>query len=553
VQQDCGIPAENLLGRDLAGSPTLKSNWAVLIMAYVLQQLLNKSAKAYPEKPAVWARGKSITYRELDERSNQLAHLLREKGINKGDRVGMFFPKCVESIISMLGVLKAGGVYVPLDPQAPPDRIGYIIGNCGIRILITNIDKRSVLTPETLSALECCILTEGAGDGGDLVAWSRLAEFPAAHAPEVSLIETDLAYILYTSGSTGRPKGVMLSHQNALTFVEWCAEEFQVRSEDRLSNHAPLHFDLSVFDVYSTLEAGATVYLITEDLAVFPASLANFIETEAITIWYSVPSALMLLLLHGRVTAEKLKSIRILLFAGEVFPMKYLRQLAEVAPSCELYNLYGPTETNVCTYYKVERERLASLEKLPIGIACANTEIFSVTPEGRLAGKDEAGELYVRGPAVTSGYWADAEQTAKVVVPNHFQHQSDEKMYRTGDMVTVGDDGNYYFQGRRDSMIKSRGYRIELGEIESALLSHPGVREAAVLAVPDEIIGNRIRAVVATHIAGSLGVLELQRYCASRVPRYMVPELIDLCEELPKTSTGKIDRVKLAAEPAGVR
>ena len=351
---------------------------------------------------------------------------------------------------------------------------------------------------------------EGNGNGDDLIGWSRLAEFEAARAPKVDLIETDLAYILYTSGSTGRPKGVMLSHQNALTFVEWCAEEFQVRSEDRLSNHAPLHFDLSVFDVYNTLEAGATVYLITEDLAVFPTSLANFIETQKITIWYSVPSALMLLLLHGRVTAERLKSIRILLFAGEVFPMKYLRQLAEVSPNSELYNLYGPTETNVCTYYKVERERLAGMEKLPIGIACANTDCFSVTPEGRLTAPGEAGELYVRGPAVTNGYWADAEKTAKMVVPNHFQHNFEEKMYRTGDIVTVGEDGNYYFQGRRDSMIKSRGYRIELGEIESALLSHPGVREAAVLAVPDEIIGNRIRAVVALHIAGSLSVLELQ-------------------------------------------
>ena len=522
-------------------------------MAYLLQQLLARSAKAYPEKAAVWARGQSITYRELDERSNQLAHFLREKGIQKGDRVGLFFPKSVESIISMLGVLKAGGVYVPIDPQSPADRAGYIIGNCGIRILITNREKRACLTPETLSAIECCLLTEGQGEGCDVIGWSWLAEFPAAHSPEVGLIETDLAYILYTSGSTGRPKGVMISHQNALTFVEWCAEEFQVRSEDRLSNHAPLHFDLSVFDVYNTLEAGATVYLITEDLAVFPTSLASFIETQAITIWYSVPSALMLLLLHGRLTPEKLKSLRTILFAGEVFPMKYLRQLAEVSQGTELYNLYGPTETNVCTYYKVERERLASLEKLPIGIACANTDTFSVTPEGKLTAKGEAGELYVRGPGVTNGYWADEEKTHKMVVPNHFQEHFEEKMYRTGDIVTVGEDGNYYFQGRRDSMIKSRGYRIELGEIESALLSHPGVREAAVLAVPDEVIGNRIRAVVATHTAGSLGVLELQQYCAARVPKYMIPELIDLCAELPKTSTGKIDRVKLAAEPVGAR
>lgn len=524
-------------------------------MAYVLQQLLSKSAKAYPEKAAVWARGKSITYRELEERSNQLAHLLRKRGVVKGDRVGLFFPKCVESVISMLGVLKAGGVYVPLDPQAPADRVGYIIANCGIRVLITNREKRQALTADTLAALECSILNDEGSEssGNNILGWQQLAEFPADRAPKVDLIETDLAYILYTSGSTGRPKGVMISHQNALTFVEWCAEEFQVRSEDRLSNHAPLHFDLSVFDVYNALEAGATVYLVTEDLAVFPTSLANFIETQKITIWYSVPSALMLLLLHAHLTPEKLKSVRTILFAGEVFPMKYLRQLAVFAPHADLYNLYGPTETNVCTYYKVERERLESMEKLPIGIACANTDAFAVTDDGRQARQGETGELYVRGPGVTYGYWADSEKTNKMVVPNRFQPNFNENMYRTGDIVSMGEDGNFYFFGRRDSMIKSRGYRIELGEIESALLSHPGVREAAVLAIPDEVVGNRLRAVVAAHVPDSLKALELQQHCATRVPKYMIPEFIDLCVELPKTSTGKIDRVKLAEEPAAVR
>src|SRR6476646_7614703 len=144
-------------------------------MAYILQQLLTKNAKAYPDKPAVWARGRSITYRELDERSNQVAHLLRQRGVQKGDRVGLFFPKCVESVVSMLGVLKAGGVYVPLDPQAPADRVGYIISNCGIQILITNAERRSALAPETVRTLECCILTEGEGNGSDLIAWSELA------------------------------------------------------------------------------------------------------------------------------------------------------------------------------------------------------------------------------------------------------------------------------------------------------------------------------------------------------------------------------------------
>lgn len=522
-------------------------------MAYLLQQLLTESAKACADKPAVWARSRSITYRELEEHSNQFAHLLLQLGLEKGDRVGLLFPKSVESIVSMLGVLKAGGVYVPLDPQAPADRISYIIANCGIRILITNAERRSVLGPETLGTIEHCMLVDEADCDRGAIPWAQLANFTATHAPALPLVEADLAYILYTSGSTGRPKGVMITHRNALTFVEWCAEEFRVRSDDRLSNHAPLHFDLSVFDVYNALKAGATVYLVTEDLAPFPTSLAEFIEKHAITIWYSVPSALTLLLLHGSLTAKQLRSLRIILFAGEAFPIKYVRQLAQFSQTSDLYNLYGPTETNVCTYYKVERERLATLDKLPIGIACPNIECFAVTPKGHLAKPGEVGELYVRGPSVTYGYWADPEETKKVVVPNDFQENFDEKVYRTGDLVTLGEDKNYYFQGRRDGMIKSRGYRIELDEIESALLSHPGVREACVLPIPDEIVGNRIRAIVALQVAGSHGILELQQYCAVRLPRYMVPELIDVCDELPKTSTGKIDRVKLATENAASR
>jgi amino acid adenylation domain-containing protein len=521
-------------------------------VAYLLQQLLTRSAAAYPEKVAVTARKRSLTYRELEERSTQLAHLLVGRGLKKGDRVGIFFPKCVESVVCMFGVLKAGGVYVPLDPQAPSDRIGYIIENCAIRVLLTTKERRAALAPELVEGLDYCVMTDASGSNGagnTIVPWAMLADFPPAPAPAVALIETDLAYILYTSGSTGRPKGVMLSHQNALTFVEWCAEKFKIRSEDRLSNHAPLHFDLSVFDVYNSVEAGASLYLVTEDLALFPTTLANFIENEKITVWYSVPSALMLLLLHANLKAEKLPHLRTILFAGEVFPMKYLLQLADLLPGVELFNLYGPTETNVCTYYQVERERLAGMEKLPIGIACENTEVFAVSDDDKVVNKPgETGELYVRGPAVTYGYWADVEKTKKMVVPNRFQPNFNENMYRTGDLVTLAEDGNYYFQGRRDSQIKSRGYRIELGDIESALLSHPGVREAAAVAIPDELVGNRIKAVVAGHDNHELKITELQQFCAKRIPKYMIPEQIEFCGSLPKTSTGKIDRVKLARE-----
>ena len=521
-------------------------------MAYILQQLLNRSAERFPEHPAVWARGRSISYRELAEKSNQLAHLLRQSGIQKGDRVGLFFPKCVESVISMFAVLKAGAVYVPLDPAAPVERIGYIIQNCEIKALITKDDKRRSLDAATVNALQFCVLVDEAresANGTRSMPWTVLADYPASHAPQVTLTETDLAYILYTSGSTGRPKGVMLSHQNALTFVEWCAAEFKITSEDRLSNHAPLHFDLSVFDIYNSIEAGATVYLVTEDIAIFPTTLASFIESKSITVWYSVPSALVLLLLHADLKREKLGKLRTILFAGEVFPMKYLKQLADLLPNAELYNLYGPTETNVCTYYKVERDRLSSMDRLPIGIACENTEVFAVNDADEIVAKaGDSGELYARGPCVTYGYWADPEKTAKMVVPNRFQKNFRENAYRTGDLVTLGEDGNYYFIGRRDSMIKSRGYRIELGEIESALLSHPAIREAAAVAVPDDIVGNRIIAIVAADTLEAIKAVELQQHCGTRIPKYMIPELIEFRETLPKTSTGKVDRVRLSAE-----
>jgi amino acid adenylation domain-containing protein len=525
-------------------------------MSYLLTHLLRSSAERYPERTAVWARGRTLTYRQLDEESNRLALLLRERGIRRGDRVGIYFPKSVDSLVCMLGAMKCGSIYVPLDPQAPAERIQYIIGDCGMRALMSVREKLKSLDSRAIGSVEFTVLadskTEDTGHKNPL-AWNELAGFDGSRPPETPSISTDLAYILYTSGSTGRPKGVMLSHLNALTFVSWCATQFQVRSEDRLSNHAPHHFDLSVFDIYNTLEAGATLYMIPDEVQLFPASLAPFIDKQALTIWYSVPSALVMLLQRGNLQPASMQSLRVLLFAGEVFPIKFLRLLVNQLPKTELYNLYGPTETNVCTYYRVERERLGLMDRLPIGIACGNTDVFAVTEGNRIAGIGEEGELYVRGTTVTSGYWGDAEKTRRGVVHNSFEEHFEEKCYRTGDLVKQAGDGNYDFIGRRDSMIKSRGYRIELGEIETALMSHPGVMEAAALAIPDEEIGNRIHAAVALHDSMILTVLDLQQYCAMKIPKYMIPEFIEFRKSLPKTSTGKLDRVTLAKEVLGAQ
>ena len=513
-------------------------------MAYLLQQLLATSAERYPDKPAVEARGRALTYGELQTRSNQLAHLLRERGVRRGDRVGLFFPKAVESLVAMLGVLKAGAVYVPLDPHAPARRVAGIAENCGVRALVTTAERLRALDA---SSLACAVLVSGEGQGDAEIPWSALDAYPTTAPPELS-VEGDLAYILYTSGSTGQPKGVMLTHRNALTFVDWCATTFDIRPEDRLSNHAPLHFDLSVFDVYNALGAGATVSMIHEEIAVFPQRLAALMESQGLTVWYSVPSALVYLLLHGDLGTRDLDRLRLVLFAGEVFPMKYLRQLADVLPRAELYNLYGPTETNVCTYHRVDRWRLAGQERLPIGRACANTETLALDPDGRVIGSGEIGELYVRGPSVTPGYWGDPAKTQRALVPNTLQPHLGERLYRTGDLVTPDEHGEYLFLGRRDSQVKSRGYRIELGDIEAALYAHPSVAEAAVIAVPDGEVGSRLRGFVALKPGESLTAGALQAHCGGLLPRYMVPESIELRPELPKTSTGKTDRTRLAAD-----
>ncbi len=523
-------------------------------MAYLLTHLLRRSAELHPGKTAVWARERTLTYRQLEEQSSQMARLLLARGIRRGDRLGIYFPKAVESLVAMQAAMKVGAIYVPLDPSAPAARIQLIIRDCGIRALFTTPERLAALDPQAVSSIDFSVMLadKGADESSGRLKWSDAAAFAGLPAPPCPAISTDLAYILYTSGSTGAPKGVMLSHLNALTFVNWCAEKFRVCGEDRLSNHAPHHFDLSVFDIYNTLEAGATLFMVPDEVQMFPASVAAFIDKRELTIWYSVPSALVMLLQRGNLKPSSLQGLRILLFAGEVFPMKYLRQLALQLPRTELYNLYGPTETNVCTYYRVEPERLEKMERLPIGRACENSDVFAVAEGDRLAAEGEEGELYCRGTTVTNGYWADPVKTARSLVPNAFQTQFEEKAYRTGDIVKLGPDGNYDFVGRRDSMIKSRGYRIELGEIEAALLSHPGILEAVCLTTPDDEIGNRIRAVVALHESVELTPIDVQQHCARKVPSYMIPETIEIrATLLPKTSTGKIDRQTLARETSG--
>ncbi len=498
-----------------------------------------------------------MTYAELEEASTRLAALLWDSGVRSGDRVGIYLPKCIDAVVGIFGTLKADAVYVPIDPSSPPLRVAHILNDCGIRHLISSSRQHSHLlaaesgirAPEldTLVLMDREPRVDGPPDHvGRVITLSEI-DCVSAEPCDSRRIETDLAYILYTSGSTGVPKGVMVSHRAALTFIDWTYDHFSISERDIVSSHAPFHFDLSIFDIFTTIKAGGTIALVPPHLSAFPAALARWIQDQRITVWYSVPSALTLMLTRGNFSAYDYSALRLILFAGEVFPIKYLREL-KAHTRARLFNLYGPTETNVCTYYEVKDISPDRIAPVPIGKAIANYEVFALSEDGRPIERHEKGELFARGPGLMSGYWGDPAKTDRVLVPNPLAGPYAERACRTGDIVTLDDEGNYVYVGRRDHMIKSRGYRIELGEIETILYGHPAVSEAAVIALPDEEVTNRIKAFIVPERSDALTGDELQLYCAERLPRYMVPEIIEFLESLPKTSTGKVDRQSLCSQ-----
>ena len=520
---------------------------------YLLWHGPAESARRFPDRPAVQDPKTTLTHRELDELTNGVAALLAARGVGRGERVGLWMPKQARSVAVMLGASKCGTIYVPVDPQAPVERAAFILANADVSALVTSRRLLGSLAGhlDTMPSLKAVVVVDDAG--AELPATGAVptlgwgAVVPTAELHEVpNVVDVDPAYMLYTSGSTGTPKGVVISHRNALTFVEWTIATFQIAPEDRLSGHAPLHFDLSVFDIYAALGTGACCVMVPDRIAPFPAELAKWIEEQRITVTYMVPSAFIRLLKHGELERFTYPALRTILFAGEVFPVKHLREVMPRFPHARWFNLYGPTETNVCTWEPVPNPLVGDAE-LSIGRSCENFDCFALTADGRRAGPGEEGELVVRGPGVMLGYWKLPERTAKSLVPNPLHRDFTDLIYRTGDLVRVLPDGvRFQYVARLDHMVKTRGYRVELEEIEHVLHANARVRAAAVVAVPDEDVGARLRAAVVPEGEDALTAQELARFCSTRLPSYAIPELFVMMTDLPLTSTGKVDRRTLA-------
>jgi len=525
-------------------------------MVYLLHQLLSESAAKYPDKEAISFKDRIITYGELDRESSKLAYVLSEIGIERRDRIGIHMNRSIHSIIGAFGILKAGATYVPIDPMCPPDRFRFIIHTCGIKTLLTSHEKISNVESYSHEGtlLKSIVVMNDLNSefpstgSAQLFNWQEIRSTAKEGVPNPFTIDSDPAYILFTSGSTGKPKGVMISHLNSLTFINSAYNFFQMDVKDKFSNICPLHFDMSIFDLFVALKTGASVVIIPETAAIFPSQLAECIEKNKITVWNSVPSALSMLANFAKLDKYDLSSLRLVLFAGEVFPIKYLRRLKEMIPNATFFNMYGQTEANSSTCYKVTKIPSEDIEILPIGKALPNFEIFAIDENGKeIRAPGDKGELYVRASSVALGYWDDVKKTEECFVKNPLTPNLNERVYKTGDMVSLDAERNYVFLYRKDNMIKSRGYRIEIGEIENVLCNHPQIKNAVITPIPDELIGNRILATVVPKTIGLIEKEDILRYCIKILPKYMVPEIIEFRDSLPTTSSGKVDRKKLGS------
>ncbi|GAB4293317.1 MAG: hypothetical protein Kow0098_14100 [Ignavibacteriaceae bacterium] len=507
-----------------------------------LQHLLEESARKFPDKIAIEElNGRKITYSELNGLADEVKIKLQKSGISEFDRVGIYSHKNIDMVISVFGILKAGATYVPVDPGSPPARNAFIMNDCLV--------KGVILEENFISDFKDQLKAYDLKVNYDLTGTLKLLDGPGKFEKnaesendiQCDLPDDSLAYILYTSGSTGNPKGVKYSHYGALAFIDWCSETFAPEGNDRFSSHAPFHFDLSIHDLYVSLKHGATLVLIDEETGKQPMILAEKISEKRISIWYSTPSILTLLVKFGKLEKYDYSELRIIHFAGEVFPVKHLRDLKKIWNGKTFYNLYGPTETNVCTYYKIPDEIPDDrIEPFPIGKNCSHLKTKVFDSSGTPVEKGKEGELCVSG-LIMQGYWNLPEKNKSVF----FNDSNGTKWYRTGDIVIENSDGNYIYVSRKDRMVKRRGYRVELGEIETALYKHPSVLEAAAVSTTDKEGGVIIKAFLCMLQETEASVIKMKKFCSENLPQYMIPDRFSFRSSLPKTSTNKIDYQKL--------
>ena len=487
---------------------------------YCTHQLFEQQVVKTPGAIAVIDGEKSLTYEQLNQKANQLAHYLQKLGVKTENLVGIYSERSALMIIGFLGILKAGGAYVPLDPNYPSERLAYMLEDSGVSVLLTQ--ENLVETLPNYSGKIFCLDQD----------WKILDQNPQDNLLHPMTSE-NLAYVIYTSGSTGKPKGVLIQHQSLLNLVSWHQNAFNITAIDRVTQLAGIAFDASVWEIWPYLTAGACLAIVTPDLLTSPNQLQEWLIAQKITVSF-LPSPLAETLITLNWSANS--PLRLMLTGGDK-----LNNFPPTSIPFILVNNYGPTEnTVVTTSVKLTRDLLTE-KAPPIGRPISNTQVYILDQDQQLVPIGIPGELHIGGSGLARGYLNRPDLTASKFIANPFSEKNSDRIYKTGDLVRYGNDGQIEFVGRIDDQVKIRGFRIELGEIESVLNQYPQVKDAIVIVREDELKTKRLYGYFIPKTE-ALTSQELRQFIQDRLPDYMIPAFLIPLESFPLTPNGKVDR-----------
>lgn len=530
----------------------------------LLQDSLTISAAAHAEKTAVVTAEERVTYSDLHGRALRFASLLQAVGVRRGDRVAIFLENSVDTVAGIYGALYAGAAFMVVNPQTKEDKLHYMLADSGAAAVLSEgrlarliaglmTDPATVL-PNLLALVlagggEPVSPAAGAAAGADAAATAGATARFAVHdlrtwtSTEVAdpgTIPLDLAALVYTSGSTGNPKGVMLSHQNMVFAQGSLVEYLRLDASDRILDLLPLAFDYGLYQALMAVHLGAT--LVLERTFAFPAAIVKRVVEEGVTVFPGVPTVFATLLSLHRNSPIAMPSVRRYTNTAAHLPDEYVPGLLEMSPGALVYKMYGLTECKRVCYLEPE---LVLSKPSSVGKAIPGTETYLLGEDGHPVGPGVTGILHVRGPHVMLGYWNLPAETEHMLKPGKYPG---ERVLCTHDWFRKDEDGFLYFMGRSDDIIKSRGEKVSPVEVENALAAIPGVREAAVIGVPDELLGQAVRAFVVLDPGASYTEQAFKREALARLESFMVPRDVRFVDDLPKTATGKVRKKSLVEQ-----
>ncbi len=510
----------------------------------LLHDFLEAAAARHPDRVAVVANGKRVTYAEVETQANAIAHTLQRLGVTRGDRVLVFADNTIETAVSFWAALKANAVPSIINPLTKHDKLAYLLNDCRAKVLVT--DAHLSATADAGAAMATSlrhVIVTGAFDAArlphapDAMAWAAALDAPAEPPPRHNL-DIDLAAIIYTSGSTGDPKGVMLTHHNMLTATRSIITLLDLRHDDVVLAVLPLAFNYGLYQMIMTFAVGGR--LVLERSFAYPAQILNVMADEKVTGFPGVPTMFSVLAAMRDVSQLDLSAVRYVTNTAAPLTKKHIDVLRRMFPSARIFSMYGLTECKRCTYLPPE-----DLQRKPesVGIAIPNTEMWIVDEAGGRVGPNVIGQLVIRGGTVMKGYWEKPEATAQMLRPGPLPG---EQVLYTGDLCRLDEEGYLYFVSRMDDIIKTRAEKVAPREVESAIMNITGVKEAAVIGVPDELLGQAIKAFVVLEPGVALTPKAFMLECQKRLESFMVPKHVELIDALPRTTTGKITKAGLS-------